>query len=99
MMDFSEKLLTLRKTKGLTQEQLAEMLEKQQKEMLVREQKMRAVFGCGMYAAAIYLIFIAVYAVGHFYFEVWNPSIVFAEFLVATAIVIIVCVKKLSKRL
>lgn len=98
MMDFSEKLLTLRKAKGLTQEQLAEMLEKQQKEMLVREQKMRAVLGCGMYAA-IYLIFIAAYAVGHFYFEVWNPSIVSAEFLIATAIVIIVCVKKLSKRL
>lgn len=145
-MDFSEKLLTLRKANNLTQEQLAEklevsrqsvskwesgqaapelekiiamsaifnvttdyllksseiddlsvkteMLEKQQQSMLIREQKQRQVLGCVMYAIAIYLIFFAVYAVGHFYFEIGNPSVIFSEFLIATAIVIFIWVKK-----
>lgn len=145
-MDFSEKLLTLRKANNLTQEQLAEklevsrqsvskwesgqaapelekiiaisaifnvttdyllksseiddlsvkteMLEKQQQSMLIREQKQRQVLGCAMYAIAIYLIFFAVYAVGHFYFEIGNPSVIFSEFLIATAIVIFIWVKK-----
>lgn len=145
-MDFSEKLLTLRKANNLTQEQLAEklevsrqsvskwesgqaapelekiiamsaifnvttdyllksseiddlsvkteMLEKQQQSMLIREQKQRQILGCVMYAIAIYLIFFAVYAVGHFYFEIGNPSVIFSEFLIATAIVIFIWVKK-----
>lgn len=145
-MDFSEKLLTLRKANNLTQEQLAEklevsrqsvskwesgqaapelekiiamsaifnvttdyllksseiddlsvkteMLEKQQQSMLIREQKQRQVLGCVMYAIAIYLIFFAIYAVGHFYFEIGNPSVIFSEFLIATAIVIFIWVKK-----
>lgn len=145
-MDFSEKLLTLRKANNLTQEQLAEklevsrqsvskwesgqaapelekiiamsaifnvttdyllksseiddlsvkteMLEKQQQSMLIREQKQQQILGCVMYAIAIYLIFFAVYAVGHFYFEIGNPSVIFSEFLIATAIVIFIWVKK-----
>lgn len=145
-MDFSEKLLTLRKANNLTQEQLAEklevsrqsvskwesgqaapelekiiamsaifnvttdyllksseiddlsvkteMLEKQQQSMLIREQKQRQILGCVMYAIAIYLIFFAVYAIGHFYFEIGNPSVIFSEFLIATAIVIFIWVKK-----
>lgn len=149
-MDFSEKLLTLRKANNLTQEQLAEklevsrqsvskwesgqaapelekiiamsaifnvttdyllksseiddlsvkteMLEKQQQSMLIREQKQQQVLGCVMYAIAIYLIFFAVYAVGHFYFEIGNPSVIFSEFLIATAIVILVCVKKICRK-
>lgn len=149
-MDFSEKLLTLRKANNLTQEQLAEklevsrqsvskwesgqaapelekiiamsaifnvttdyllksseiddlsvkteMLEKQQQSMLIREQKQRQILGCVMYAIAIYLIFFAVYAVGHFYFEIGNPSVIFSEFLIATAIVIFVCVKKICRK-
>lgn len=149
-MDFSEKLLTLRKANNLTQEQLAEklevsrqsvskwesgqaapelekiiamsaifnvttdyllksseiddlsvkteMLEKQQQSMLIREQKQRQVLGCVMYAIAVYLIFFAVYAVGHFYFEIGNPSVIFSEFLIATAIVILVCVKKICRK-
>ena len=151
-MDFSEKLLTLRKANDLTQEQLAEkldvsrqsiskwesgqatpelekivamsaifdvttdyllksseiddlsvkteMLEKQQQMMLVREQKQHRIFECVMYALAVYMIFFAVYFIGHFHFWEWvaNPSVFFAGFLIATAIVIFICVKKLSKK-
>ena len=149
-MNFSEKLLTLRKAKGMTQEQLAEkldvsrqsiskwesgqavpelekivalstifdvttdyllksseiddlsvkteMLEKQQQMMLLREQKNQRTFECVMYSVAVYLIFFAVYFIGHYYFEIWNPSVIFAEFLIATAIVIFICVKKRSKK-
>lgn len=147
-MDFSEKLLTLRKANNMTQEQLAEkldvsrqsvskweggqavpeldkiialsavfdvttdsllkpteiddlsvkteMLEKQQQMMLVREQKNRRVFECVLCSMAVYMVFFAVYAIGHFYFEIWNPSIFFSEFLIATAAVILVCVHKLK---
>ena len=149
-MNFSEKLLTLRKAKNLTQEQLAEklnvsrqsiskwesgqatpelekivalsavfdvttdyllksseiddlsvkteMLEKQQQRILIREQKQQQIFGCVMYSIAIYLLFFAVYFIGHFYFELWNPSVIFSVFLIATAIVIFICVKELSKK-
>ena len=152
-MNFSEKLLTLRKANNLTQEQLAEkldvsrqsiskwesgqatpdlekivvmsaifevttdyllksseiddlsvkteMLEKQQQMMLVREQKQHQIFGCVMYALAVYMIFFAVYFIGHFHFWEWvaNPSVFFAGFLIATAIVIFICVKKPSKHI
>lgn len=148
-MDFSEKILSLRKSRGLTQEQLAEklnvsrqsvskwesgqaipeletivalcrvfdittdyllkpsemdelsikteMLEKQQQQLLIREQRYKRIFTCIMYSLGIYLLFFAVYFIGHFYFEIWNPSVIFAEFLIATAIVIFVCVKKEKK--
>lgn len=148
-MDFSEKILSLRKSRGLTQEQLAEklnvsrqsvskwesgqaipeletivalcrvfdittdyllkpsemdelsikteMLEKQQQQLLIREQRYKRIFTCIMYSLGIYLFFFAVYMIGHFYFEIWNPSVIFAEFLIATAIVIFVCVKKEKK--
>lgn len=149
-MNFSEKLLTLRKAKDLTQEQLAEkldvsrqsvskwesgqatpdlekiveisaifdvttdyllksseiddlsvkteMLEKQQQIMLLREQKKQRMFECVMYSLAVYLIYFAVYFIGHYYFEIWNASVIFSEFLIATAIVIFICVKKLNKK-
>ena len=144
-MNFSEKLLTLRKANELTQEQLAEkldvsrqsiskwesgqatpeldkivalsaifnvttdyllksseiddlsvkteMLEKQQQLMFVREKKQKRIFWCVMYSLAVYLIFFAVYFIGHFHFWEWvaNPSVMFAGFLIATAIVIFVC--------
>lgn len=75
-----------------------EMLEKQQQMMLVREQRKQRTFECIMYSVAIYLIFFAVYCIGHFYFEIWNASVIFSEFLIATAIVIFICVKKLSNK-
>lgn len=148
-MDFSEKILSLRKSRGLTQEQLAEklnvsrqsvskwesgqaipeletivalcrvfdittdyllkpsemdelsikteMLEKQQQLLLIREQRYKRIFTCIVYSLGIYLFFFAVYMIGHFYFEIWNPSVILAEFLIATAIVIFVCVKKEKK--
>ncbi len=73
------------------------MLEKQQ-QMLVREQKQRQVSGCILYAVAVYLIYIAVYFIGHYYFEIWNASVIFSEFLIATAIVILICVQKLGRK-
>lgn len=151
-MDFSEKLLTLRKANDMTQEQLAEkldvsrqsvskwesgqatpelekivamsaafnvttdyllksseiddlsvkteMLEKQQQVLLDREQKQRHVFSCIMYSVAVYLVFFAIYFIGHFHFWEWvsNPSVFFAGFLIASAIVIVICVKKLDKK-
>ncbi|MCI9387906.1 MAG: helix-turn-helix domain-containing protein [Lachnospiraceae bacterium] len=151
-MDFSEKLLTLRKANNLTQEQLAEkldvsrqsvskwesgqatpeldkivalsaifdvttdyllksseiddlsvktdILEKQQQQMLVREQKQRQISGCILYAIAVYLIFFAAYFIGHFHFWEWvaNPSVFFAGFMIATAIVVVICVKTLGKK-
>ncbi len=151
-MDFSEKLLTLRKANNLTQEQLAEkldvsrqsvskwesgqatpeldkivalsaifdvttdyllksseiddlsvktdILEKQQQQMLVREQKQRQISGCTLYAIAVYLIFFAAYFIGHFHFWEWvaNPSVFFAGFMIATAIVVVICVKTLGKK-
>ena len=123
-MEFAEKLITLRKSRELTQEQLAEqlnvsrqsiskwesgqvipevekivelskvfdvtvdyllkpseidelsvkteILEQQQKQMLVREQKRTQISKNIMYSIGIYLIFFAVYFIGHFYFEIWN---------------------------
>lgn len=148
-MNFSEKLLMLRKSKNLTQEQLAEqlnisrqsiskwesdqaipelnkivelsnifdvttdyllkpaeidelsvkteILEKQQQQMLLREKKRNNIQRCIIYCAGVYLLFFATYFIGHFYFEIWNPSVVFAEFLIATAIAIFICMKHTNK--
>ncbi len=151
-MDFSEQLLTLRKAKDLTQEQLAEklnvsrqsvskwesgqsvpelekivalsavfdvttdyllksseiddlsvkteMLEKQQQQMLARERKQEKIRGCILYSLAVYLLFFAVCMVEHYYLfwkDIWNPSIFVAEFLISTAIVVLVCARKLKR--
>lgn len=150
-MDFSEKLVTLRKAKDLTQEQLAEklnvsrqsvskwesgqavpeldkivalsavfdvttdyllkaseiddlsvkteMLEKQQEQMLAREQRQGKIRECILYGIVIYLVFLAVCLVErNYYWEwgIWNISIFIAEFLIATAVVIFVCARKLK---
>lgn len=153
-MDFSEKLLTLRKANDMTQEQLAEkldvsrqsiskwesgqatpelekivamsavfnvttdyllksseiddlsvkteMLEKQQQMMLGREQKQRQVFNCIMYSVVVYLVFFAVCFIERFFFHEFDvlgdQEILFAEFLIATAVVVFICVKKLGKK-
>lgn len=77
-----------------------EMLEKQQQNMLIREQKQQQILGCVMYSIAVYMIFFALYFIGHFHFwsVVANPSVFFAGFLIATAIVIVICVKKINKK-
>lgn len=74
------------------------MLEKQQQQMLLREKKHGQIFQCVMYSVGIYLLFLAIYFIGHFYFETWNPSVIFSEFLIATAIVIFMWVKCMSKK-
>lgn len=148
-MDLAEKILTLRKSRNWTQDQLAEqldisrqtiskwesgqslpeldkiialsevfnvstdcllkpskvdnlslkteMLENQQQQLLLREQKHQQHFVLGMYAVAIYALFLAVYFIGHFYFEIWNASVIFSEFLIATAILIFICVKRMQQ--
>lgn len=74
-----------------------EMLEKQQLQLLLREQRRIQHIRIIMYSVGIYLIFFAIYFIGHFYFQVWNPSVILSEFLIATAIVIFVSIKGLSK--
>ena len=149
-MDLSEKILTLRKSRNWTQDQLAEqldvsrqtiskwesaqslpeldkiialsevfnvttdcllkpseidnlslkteMLENQQHQMLQREKTRHQHFICRMYAVAIYSLFLAAYFIGHHYFRIWNPSVIFSEFLIATAILIFICVKHMRQR-
>ncbi len=79
-----------------------EMLEKQQQMMLGREQKQRQIFGCVMYSVVVYLVFIAVCFIEHFFLFEFNvlggKEILFAEFLIATAIVVFICAKKLGKK-
>lgn len=50
-----------------------------------------------MYSVGIYLIFLAVYFIGHFYFEIWNPSIILVEFLISTVIVVFLLYGKLEE--
>ena len=153
-MNFSEKLLTLRKTKGMTQEQLAErldvsrqsiskwesgqavpelekivalstifdvttdyllksseiddlsvkteMLEKQQQQMLFREQRQQQIWACILYSIAVYLVFFAVCFVEPDFFlfhetDIMGKPVIFAEFFIATAAVIVIWVRKLGK--
>lgn len=145
-MTFSEKLLTMRKSKELTQEQLAEqinvsrqsiskwesglatpelskivemsdyfgvttdfllkptaidelsvkteILEKQQEGILLREKKRRRARRCTAYCLGVYLMFFSSRIIGHQYFEIWNPSVIFSGFLIATAIAIFICLKE-----
>ena len=154
-MIFSEKLLTLRKAKGITQEQLAEkldvsrqsiskwesgqsvpelekivalstifdvstdyllksseiddlsvkteMLEKQLQQMLLREQRQHRIWACSLYSIAVYLVFFAICFVEHdLHFsletDLLGKPFVFAEFLVATAVILVIWVRKLGKR-
>ena len=69
-----------------------------QKQMLVREQKRTQISKNIMYSIGIYLIFFAVYFIGHFYFEIWNASVILAELLIATTIVVFVWVKSFSDK-
>lgn len=151
-MEFAEKILTLRKSNDLTQEELAEklnvsrqsvskwesgqavpelekivalssvfnvttdyllkpaeidelsvktnILEKQQQQILLREKQRNKIVRCVMYAVGVYLLFFAVAFIGHyiaFDFGFGNPSIIVSEFLIATAIVIFICVRSIRK--
>ena len=148
-MEIAEKILSLRKSRDMTQEQLAEQLgvsrqsvskwesgqavpeldkvvalaalfdvatdyllqpsaidelsvktqwlEKQQQQMLAREIKRGQIIRSILYSIGIYLLFLAIYIVGHFYWEIWNPAVILAEFLAATAAVVFVWVKVMGK--
>ncbi|MCI8885051.1 MAG: helix-turn-helix transcriptional regulator [Dorea sp.] len=154
-MEFSEKLIALRKGRELTQEQLAEMLnvsrqsiskwesgqvipevekivelskafditldyllksseidelsvktdilERQQKQLLSREQTRTRIYKNILYSVAIYLLFFAAVFVGHYFFfslewEVWGKPVIFGEFFIATAIVIVIWAKSSTNR-
>lgn len=155
-MEFAEKLITLRKSRELTQEQLAErlnvsrqsvskwetgqvipeaekllelsrtfdvtidyllkpseidelsvktdILEQQQKQMLEREEKRTKLLKNILYAVIVYLVFFAVVLTEHYYcFQIMTTAVafkpvIFAEFLIATAIVIFICVRSSSRR-
>ena len=75
-----------------------EMLEKQQQQILIRERKNRQISRCIAYSIGVYLLFFAVYFIGHFYLEIWNPSVIFAEFIVATAIVIFIWARSMGRK-
>lgn len=77
-----------------------ELLEKQQQRILFRQQKQQQMIGCSLYGLAVYLLFFAFYFIGHFHFwdQVSNLSLFFAGLLISTAIVILICVKKLNNK-
>ncbi len=154
-MEFSEKLIALRKGRELTQEQLAEqlnvsrqsvskwesgqvipevekivalsktfnvtldsllkpseidelsvktdLLELQQKQLLNREQTRTKIFKNLLYSVAIYFVFFAAFFIEHYFFfslesQIWGKPVIFAEFFVATAIVIIIWAKSVTNR-
>ncbi len=154
-MDFSEKLIALRKSRNLTQEQLAEklnvsrqsvskwesgqvipdagklvevskifdvtldtllkpteldelslktdLLAQQQQQMLAREQKRAKVYQNILYTVVIYLVFLALLFVEHYFFfamkmELYGKSVILAEFLLATALVLFVWTRSCFRR-
>lgn len=74
-----------------------EILAKQQQQLLAREKHHRKIMRCLLYSIGIYLLFFSVYFIGHFYFKIWNPSIILAELLIATAIVIFIWANMLKR--
>lgn len=74
-----------------------EILAKQQQQLLAREKYHQKIMRCLLYSIGIYLLFFSVYFIGHFYFEIWNPSVIFAEFLIATALVIFIWTNMLKR--
>lgn len=74
-----------------------EILAKQQQQLLAREKYHQKIIRCLLYSIGIYLLFFSVYFIGHFYFEIWNPSVIFAEFLIATALVIFIWTNMLKR--
>lgn len=79
-----------------------EMLERQQQQMLIREQKQEKIRRCVLYSLAVYLLFLAVCLVERYFFwefDFWNHSIFIADFFIATAIVIFVCVRELGRKI
>lgn len=76
----------------------AEMLEKQQQKLLDREEQRSQAVRYAIYSIGIYLLFFVAYFIGHFYFEIGNPSVILAEFLIATVIVLFLWARLWKKR-
>lgn len=74
------------------------MLEKQQQQILIREEKSRKSHQCILVSIAMFLIFMSVYFIGHYYFEFWNPSVIIAEFFILSAITIFICIFIIYKK-
>ncbi len=79
------------------------MLEQQQKHLLNREQTRTKILKNILYSVVVYLVFFAAFFVGkYFYFslewEVWGKPVIFAELLIATAIVIAIWAKSFTNR-
>ena len=79
------------------------ILEQQQKQLLAREQKRSGIFKNVMYSVAVYLTFLAVSFVEHYLFfaleqELWGKPVIFAEFVTATVIVILIWAKSFTHK-
>lgn len=70
-----------------------EILEKQQQQLVEKERKNDRVRFIVLSCLATYLIAFAIYIIGRFYFEIWNPGIILSEFAIATAIAIAINLK------
>lgn len=104
-----EKIIAMSQVFGVTTDSLlqpseidelsvkTEILARQQKQLLTREKRNRKIMRCLLYSIGVYLLFFSVYFIGHFYFEIWNPSVIFAEFLIATVIVIFIWTNMLKR--
>lgn len=64
------------------------VLENQQREILGRQRKQQNRQYAIMSSFIALSLFIAIYFVGHFYFEIWNPSVILSELLVTIAVTV-----------
>lgn len=71
------------------------LLEQQQKQLLDREQARTRIYRNILYSAAVYFVFLAAFFVGHYFYfamewDIWGKPVIYAEFFIATAIVIVI---------
>jgi len=64
------------------------VLEKQQQVILNQQCRQQNKQYTIVSTVIAFAIFAAIYFIGHFYFEIWNPSIIFSEFLIIMAITV-----------
>ncbi|MBD5518538.1 MAG: helix-turn-helix transcriptional regulator [Lachnospiraceae bacterium] len=79
-----------------------EMLEKQQQQMLFRERKQQKIRECVLYVIVIYLVLLAVYFFEREFYFFWElewlgKGALIAEFLLATAMAVFICARKLRR--
>lgn len=80
-----------------------DMLEQQQKQLLSREQTRTRIYKNILYSVAIYLVFVAAFFIAKYFhfsleWEGWGKPVIFAEFLIATAIVIVIWAKSFANK-